>query len=120
MNSNLLGCYAEYKFAVEAMKNGFSVSMPLLNTSPYDAILEKNYKLYKFQIKSISQKRFNKNDKNIHLNLRHQGYYTLDEVDYFAILYDNGFFVIPNKLQKSFSLSLNGVYKKYFNNFVLN
>ncbi len=40
MNHNQRGCFAEYKFATRAMEEGFNVSMPLLDSSAYDAIVE--------------------------------------------------------------------------------
>ena len=52
MDSNLLGCTAEYKFATMAMESGLKVSMPLLDSSPYDCIVElPDFKLRKIQIK---------------------------------------------------------------------
>ena len=47
MNINQKGCFAEYKFATMAIEKGFNVSMPLLDASAYDCILEKNNTLYK-------------------------------------------------------------------------
>ena len=121
MDRNQLGCLAEYKFSVKAIENGFNVSMPLLDSSPYDCILERDLKLYKIQVKNVSAKRkFNGN--NIHLVLRRStDFYTKAEVDYFAIYFTvlDGFFIIPNYKQKSIRLSINGKYKDNFNNFAL-
>lgn len=121
MDRNQLGCLAEYKFCTKAIENGFNVSMPLLDSSPYDCILERDLKLYKIQVKNISAKRkFNGN--NIHLVLRRStDFYTKAEVDYFAIYFTvlDGFFIIPNYKQKSIRLSINGKYKNNFNNFAL-
>ena len=57
MNINQKGCFAEYHFATRAMEKGFNVSMPLLDSSAYDCILEKEGKLFKFQIKYVSKDR---------------------------------------------------------------
>ena len=40
MNVNQKGCFAEYKFATAAMECGLNVSMPLLDSSIYDWIVE--------------------------------------------------------------------------------
>ena len=69
MNNNQRGCLAEYIFATIAMQNGFNVSMPLLDASPYDAIIEKENKLYKIQIKHVSKNR-KKRRNDIQLVLR--------------------------------------------------
>ena len=84
MNSNLLGCTAEYKFATMAMENGLFVSMPLLDSSPYDCIIElPNYNLRKIQIKSTAKPEV---PRGIHVTLHtNNRYYKLNEVDYFAI-----------------------------------
>jgi hypothetical protein len=101
------------------MENGFNVSMPLLDSSPYDAIIEKDGKLFKIQIKSVSADR-KKNQNNIHINLSRSGKgYSKKYVDYFAIYFIeyDGFFIIENKEQKGIRLSIDGIYKKNFRNF---
>jgi hypothetical protein len=56
VDSNTRGCYAEYKFATMAMEYNMRVSMPLLDSSPYDCIVElPNGKLKKIQIKSTAK-----------------------------------------------------------------
>jgi hypothetical protein len=40
MDNNLIGCLAEYKFATMAMEREMHVSFPLLDSSPYDCIIE--------------------------------------------------------------------------------
>jgi hypothetical protein len=121
VDRNQLGCLAEYKFSVKAIENGFNVSMPLLDSSPYDCILERNLKLYKIQVKNVSaERKFDGN--NIHLVLRRTAdYYTTEEVDYFAVYFTvlDGFFIIPNFQQRSLRLSISGKYKDNFNNFAL-
>ena len=121
MNNNQRGCLAEYIFATIAMQNGFNVSMPLLDASPYDAIIEKENKLYKIQIKHVSKNR-KKRRNDIQLVLRRSDVaYKLEEVDFFAIYFEEekGFFVIKNQEQKTIRLSINGIYKNYFNNFAV-
>ncbi len=119
MNNNQRGCLAEYLFATIAMKNGFNVSMPLLDASPYDAIIEKQNKLFKIQIKHVSNDRKRRRN-DVHIALRKSGlYYSLNEVDYFAVYFEelDGFFVIKNTEQKAIRLSPSGIYKNKFNNF---
>lgn len=121
MDRNQLGCLAEYKFSVKAIQEGFNVSMPLLDSSPYDCIIERNLKLYKIQVKNVSASRkFNRD--SIHIVLRRStDFYTKDEVDFFAIYFTvlDGFFILPNYQQRSVRLSMQGKYKDNFNNFAL-
>lgn len=120
MDVNQKGCFAEYSFATTAIKKGYNVSMPLLDASLYDCILERDNKLFKIQIKYIGKNR-RRHGKGYQINLKRTGkpYYELYEVDFFAIYYEdaNGFFIIPNKLQHSLKLSMDGKYKVFFNNF---
>ena len=121
MNNNQRGCLAEYIFATIAMQNGFNVSMPLLDASPYDAIIEKENKLYMIQIKHVSKNRKKRrNDIQLVLRRSHVAY-KLEEVDFFAIYLEEekGFFVIKNNQQKTIRLSIDGIYKNYFNNFAV-
>tara|TARA_R110000744_G_scaffold94462_3_gene182388 strand:- start:3300 stop:3659 length:360 start_codon:yes stop_codon:yes gene_type:complete len=113
------GCYAEYKFATMAMECNMLVSMPLLDSSPYDCIVElPNGKLKKIQIKSTNK---SEHPKGIHITLRYSDIsYTTKEVDYFAIWINvrNGFYIIKNNGKMSaFRISKNGKYSKNFNNF---
>lgn len=104
-----------------AMENGLRVSMPLLDSSPYDCIIElPNSKLKKIQIKSTSKPIV---PRGIHVTLHTTNrYYRLNEVDYFAIWVDvfKGFFIIKNKGNNSaFKFTRNGKYSKNFNNFAI-
>lgn len=116
MDINIVGCTAEYRFAVMAMENGLRVSMPLLDSSPYDAIVETPNGLRKIQIKSTAQKIVN---NAVALTIKRTGDpYTIADVDYFAIWIDvfKGFYIIPNNgTQRRFKFTING--KKYSNNF---
>tara|TARA_A100001201_G_scaffold37890_3_gene39812 strand:+ start:8523 stop:8894 length:372 start_codon:yes stop_codon:yes gene_type:complete len=121
VNSNLLGCTAEYKFATMAMENGLFVSMPLLDSSPYDCIIElPNYNLRKIQIKSTAKPEV---PRGIHVTLHtNNRYYKLNEVDYFAIWVAvfNGFFIIKNTgTNSAFKFTRNGKYSNNFNNFAI-
>jgi len=120
VNNNQKGCYAEYLFATEAIKNGFNVSMPLLDKSKYDCILEKNGDLFKFQIKYMGKDRY-KHNGTMQINLKRVGErtYNKKDVDFFAIWHEeyNGFFIIPNEGQRSMKININGKYKNNFNNF---
>lgn len=121
MNQNQKGCFAEHMFAVMAMKNDFNVSMPLLDSSAYDCIIEKNNVLFKIQIKYLGLHRVEKQKSMQCVLKRDFGCYSLKDVDFFAIWYEkgNGFFIIKNKEQRSIRVSLEGKYKKNFNNFAL-
>ena len=103
MNGNQKGCFAEYHFATTAIKQGFNVSMPLLDSSMYDCILEKNGKLFKFQVKYLGANRY-KHGRSIQIVLKRTGTPTYDSnyVDYFALWSEeyDGFFIIKNEGQK--------------------
>lgn len=121
MDANQFGCFAEYKFAIQAMEWGFNVSMPMLDASAYDLILEKDGTLFKFQIKSITKDRtdrMNRDDVQCVLRCNSKSY-PMHLVDYFAIYVarDQGFYVIKNKGQKTMRLSTTGIYKDNFNTF---
>ena len=122
MNHNQKGCFAEYHFASTAMLNGFNVSIPLLDSSKYDCILEKGGKLWKIQIKFVGKDRYKHGDSmQITLKRKGKAEYDLCNVDFFALWYeqDNGFFIIKNEGQRTFKLSSEGKYKYNFNNFAL-
>ena len=123
MDRNQKGCFAEYKFATRAMENGFNVSMPLLDSSPYDCILERDGIMFKIQIKYVSadrQKDPEHNNTRVTLH-REGGGYPLHLCDYFAVWFDeyNGFFIVKNEEQKAMRFSLTNKYKENFNNFDL-
>jgi len=123
MDINQKGCFAEYKFATRAMENGFNVSMPLLDSSPYDCILEKDNKLYKVQVKYMSSDRYSsEKQKTPQIEIKSgKRYYQADEVDFFAVWHDlyKGFFILSNDGQKAFRLSIHNKYADNFNNFDL-
>lgn len=120
MEGNFLGTYAEYLFATECIKRGFRISFPLMDSSPYDCVLDYQGELIKIQIKSTEKKPLvNRNSVNAPLN-NAKSKYTLEVVDYFAVYstYFNGFFIFPNSgNMQSIRLSLKGKNKIYFNNF---
>ena len=72
MNRNQKGCFAEYHFSTTAMQNGFNVSVPLLDSSPYDCILEKKGKLFKIQVKYLGEKRY-KHGRSVQVTLKREG-----------------------------------------------
>tara|TARA_Y100000114_G_C11525348_1_gene215451 strand:+ start:124 stop:498 length:375 start_codon:yes stop_codon:yes gene_type:complete len=122
VSPNQKGCFAEYHFATTAMRHGFRVSKPLLDSSKYDCILEKSGKLTKIQIKYLGIQRY-KHGKSVQVTLKRKGKktYELEFVDFFALWHEakNGFYIIRNIGQKSFKFTDNGKYSKNFNNFDL-
>ena len=122
MDNNRNGCIAEYRFAVMAMQNGFNVSFPLMDSSPYDCIVEKNGMFWKIQVKSTN-KIPEKNRSAVHIVLNNaKSRYTKEVVDFFAIWveHSNGFFIVKNTgNMQSIRLSVVGKYSKNFNNFAL-
>jgi hypothetical protein len=116
----LNGCLGEYKFAVMAMEHGFFVSLPLLDASPYDLLLDNGRQVFKIQVKSIINRKKQLDKNSVQINVRcGTKYYQKHEVDFFAIYYKetNGFFIIKNNQQKSIRINPNGKYRNNFNNF---
>ena len=116
MDTNQIGCLAEYKFATKAMEQGYYVSFPLLNSSPYDCIVQTPKGLFKIQIKSVQEHRPR---QRVHLRDNAGKSYTKKDVDYFAIYSQlkKGFFIFKNKdVPKSLEIS-SKKYLKFFNNF---
>jgi hypothetical protein len=121
VNINQKGCFAEYKFATMAMEKGFNVSMPLLDASTYDCILERKSILYKVQVKYMSDGRYSQGNQKIpQIEIKNgKGYYSKEDVDFFAVWHEkyNGFFILPNNGQRAFRLSTTNKYVENFNNF---
>ena len=64
MDSNAIGCIAEYKFGIECLKRDIKVSYPLIHTSVYDCLADTGNNIYRIQIKSTTQG-FQKNSADI-------------------------------------------------------
>ena len=122
-DSNYIGCYGETLFFAECIKRGFSVSKPLLDSSPDDCILDTHKALYKVQIKSTG-KAPDDGDPNIKTPLQNNKVeYSMGLVDYFAVYstYYNGFFIFKNEgNMQSIRFSLTGKWKDCFNNYKFN
>jgi hypothetical protein len=119
-DSNYIGCYGELLFFAECTKRGFTVSKPLLDSSPYDCIVDNKVDLFTVQIKS-SGKHPREDDPNIQVPIQNsKQLYTTELVDYFAIYstYYNGFFMIKNNGDmQGVRVSLSGKWKDNFNNY---
>ena len=80
-----------------------NVSMPLLDSSIYDCIVEHEGRLSKVQIKNANDREQSQVKKGVHISLRPNGmFYNSDFIDVFAIYIFDGFFIIPNKEQRAF------------------
>lgn len=120
MDKNQQGCLAEYTFATECLKLGYNVSFPLMDSSPYDCIVDTGERLLKIQVKSTKRKPTGYHKSVSARIINANGDYSKDTVDYFAIWteYFNGFFIVKNKGNMRFiRLSTHGIYKDFFNNF---
>jgi len=122
LDNNKQGCLAEYLFCVECLKRGYEVSMPLLDSSIYDCIVDTGTKLVKVQIKSTSKKPDGIHRNSVQTRIaNNKQTYTKANVDYFAVyvyLFD-GFFIFKNTGDvQTIRLSKVGKHSKKFNNFV--
>lgn len=120
---NHKGCFAEYEFATRCIKQGFVPSFPLLNSSPYDLIIDNGNRLFKIQVKYTSRKRKYGDQYEASISsYGKKGKYSLTDVDYYAIYVEqmDGFFIVPNRenFPSKIHLSNKGKYSIYFNNFV--
>ena len=95
MDSNTVGCIAEYQFGIECLKRGIIVSYPLIHSSLYDCVADTGNNIYRIQIKSTKQD-YRKHRKTIHIAWHHA--YETKDVDYFAIWVEKfeGFFIFKN------------------------
>jgi len=122
VDNNQRGCLAEYLFATECMKRGYQVSMPLMDSSLYDCIVDTGKNLLKLQIKSSIKTPDNDRHNSVHIPLQNnKRYYSKEKIDYFAVWSEffSGWFVFKNNGEmQSIRVSLTGKNKKYFNNFV--
>lgn len=117
MNTSQFGCYSEYRFAIEAIKNGLHVSFPLLHSSTYDCIVDTPNGLFKVQIKAVGK---NNKRQRVNLTTKYIPSYNINEVDYFAVYSEikDGFYIFKNTPDlKCFELSEKNI--KNFNNFAL-
>lgn len=121
MDNNKRGCLAEYLFATECMKRKFEVSMPLMDSSLYDCIIDDGKRLIKVQIKSSIKVPEKDRHNSVHIPLQNnKRNYSTDKIDYFAVWSDyfKGWFIFPNSGgMQSIRVSLTGKNKKFFNNF---
>jgi len=124
MDQGRFGAHAEYLFAVKCMENGFDVSMPLRQTSPYDLILDTGDRLLRVQIKSSSQSPSqNRKSVNVMVFKNKNALYEVGEIDYLALYVHQfqGFFIFKYDRPKgSYRLHPEGKYKNHFNNFAFN
>jgi hypothetical protein len=106
------------------MKRNYQVSMPLIDSSLYDCIVDTGERLLRVQIKSSSKTPENERRKNVHIPLQNnKRNYTKEKIDYFAVWCDffDGWFIFKNNGQmQSIRVSITGKNKKYFNNFAFN
>lgn len=103
MSSHFIGEITEQQVAIEFLKLGILVSKPLVQSSRYDFIADINHRLYKIQVKTSTPKEENAYiqfaTSTSHTNT--QGTlnltYTEEDVDYFATMYENQCYLIPQK-----------------------
>jgi len=121
VDNNQRGTFSEYLFCTECLKKGYNVSMPLMDSSIYDCLVDTGKEIYKIQIKSSIKTPIKKNHNTIHVPLQNnKKKYTKTKIDFFAVYVDffGGFFVFKNLgNMQSIRLSLTGKNRIYFNNF---
>ena len=104
-NTKKVGNLTELQCIARLYELGFAVSIPFGNSEKYDAIIEKNNKLYKIQIKHANPHQDDLGEIDyIDFKCTWEGHnrtgytrniYTKEEVDYFATYYNNECYLIP-------------------------
>ena len=103
LSSHFVGEITEQQVAIEFLKLGILVSKPLVQSSRYDFIVDINHQLYKVQVKTSTPKENNAYiqfaTSTSHTNT--QGTlnltYSEEDVDFFATMYENQCYLIPQK-----------------------
>lgn len=104
LSSHFIGEITEQEVAIEFLKLGILVSKPLVQSSRYDFIIDLNHKLYKIQVKTSTPKENNSYiefaTSTSHTNT--QGTlnlsYSEDDVDFFATMYENQCYLVPQNV----------------------
>ena len=98
MNTNVKGTLIETKFLSKITELGFSVSIPFGDKNRYDQIWDINGTLIKVQIKSCRWK----DERHIGIIFNcysvcngKKHFYTKNDIDYFAISWNDKFYLIP-------------------------
>ena len=104
LSSQFKGTITELQVATRLLELNYVVSMPLVQDSKYDLIVDVNNKLIRLQVKKARLNAKNPNGDCITFNCRSttnnvreckQKYYSSDEVDYFATYWNQEVFLIP-------------------------
>lgn len=103
LSSHFIGEITEQQVAIEFLKLGILVSKPLVQSSRYDFIIDVNHHLYKVQVKTSTPKENNAYiqfaTSTSHTNT--QGTlnltYSEEDVDFFATMYENQCYLVPQK-----------------------
>jgi hypothetical protein len=85
MHSKLKGNIGELKVAAKLSELGYSVFKELGDLSKIDLIIEKNYKLIKFQVKAVTSKNGVVHLKSTKSGPNYQFSYNENHVDFFAL-----------------------------------
>ena len=103
LSSHFIGEITEQQVALEFLKQGILLSKPLVQSSRYDFIADINNHLYKIQVKTCRFKEESYIEfatSTSHTNT--QGtlnlFYSENEVDFFATIYENQCYLVPFKL----------------------
>ena len=100
LSSHFIGEITEQQVAVEFLKQGISISKPLVQSSRYDFIADINGKLYKIQVKTGTFKEdsyleFATSTSHTNTKGTINLHYLPEEVDYFATICNNQCYLIP-------------------------
>ena len=101
LSSHFKGEITEQQVAIEFLKLGLQVCKPLVQSSKYDFVVDIENKLYKIQVKTSTPKEENSYiefaTSTSHTNTRGtlNLTYSENDVDFFATMYNNEFYLIP-------------------------
>lgn len=98
MNVNQKGNLTELSVMLEAIKKGYTVSIPYGDCDRYDQIWDDGHSLFKVQVKTARWKDDRKmgivfNCYSVSNGKKHK--YSAKEIDYFATFWDNKCYLVP-------------------------
>lgn len=101
LNTHFKGKITELQVAQSFLELGYQVSQPLVSDSRYDFIVDIKGQLLKIQVKTShlgkDNEYFEFAGRSSHTNTTRtiNKVYTKEEIDYFAIMYNNQCYIIP-------------------------
>lgn len=102
------------------VSNGYTVSLPLTDSQPYDLIVDKDNQVHRVQVKTTSYKKSGSFNVSLTIKGGNQSYYTVKKFDHssveliFIVTSEDDYFLIPtSEINGKQTMSLGKEYEKY-------